>query len=58
MLPIVPMRRGAALAPLRYPKVLGPALQTGGALLLLLRRAGEWGRFHKKPIFMKGWLGQ
>jgi hypothetical protein len=46
------MRRGAALAPLRYPKVLGLALQTGGALLL--RRAGEWGRFHKKPIFMKG----
>jgi hypothetical protein len=39
MLPIVPMRRGAALAPLRYPKVLGPALQTGGALLL--RRAGK-----------------
>jgi hypothetical protein len=56
MLPIVPMRRGAALAPLRYPKVLGPALQTGGALLL--RRAGKWGRFQKKPIFMTVWLGQ
>jgi hypothetical protein len=42
------MRRGAALAPLRYPKVLGPALQTGGALLF--RRSGEWDRFHKKPI--------
>jgi hypothetical protein len=27
------LRRGAALAPLRYPKVLGPAFQTGGAPL-------------------------
>jgi hypothetical protein len=30
------LRRGAALAPLRYPKVLGPASQTGGALVLCL----------------------
>jgi hypothetical protein len=34
------VRRGAALAPLRYPKVLGPASQTGG--VLVLRRRGYW----------------
>jgi hypothetical protein len=38
------LQRGAVLAPLRYPKVLGPTSQTGGALVLRRVNAGAKNR--------------
>jgi hypothetical protein len=55
MLPIVLVRTGAALAPLRYPKSTWPPLQPGGAFFL---SASDLAAEHSRFIFseLSGYL--